>query len=63
MGSNPSALQLIPLLFSVPPFSNIGHPLCKKERILNIYDIIKLLQYNHHHINSIAGTHFEELKT
>ena len=32
---------------------NSGHPPCKKEKILNIYEIIKLLQYNHHHMNSI----------
>ena len=43
------------ILFFIPPFSKIGRPPCKKERILSIYEIMKLLQYNYHHMNSIHG--------
>ena len=42
-GSYLSALQIVPPLYLL--FSNIGHPPCKKERILKIYEIIELLQY------------------
>ena len=52
--SYPSALLSIPLLFTIPPVSKIGHPHCKKKRILNVGEIMKLLQYNHHPMNSIA---------
>ena len=44
--------------FSIPPFSKIGRPPCKKERILSIYEIMKLLPYNYHHMNSITKTYF-----
>ena len=39
-------------------FSKIGHPVCKKERVLNMYEIIKILQQNHQQMNSITNTHF-----
>ena len=65
-GSYLSTLKIVPPLYLL--FQILAHPPCKKERILKIYEIIKLLQYNHHHMNSITDTHFsnlwfEELKT
>ena len=39
--------------FFIPPFSKIGRRPCKEERILSIYEIMKLLQYSYHHMNSI----------
>ena len=44
--------------FTITPFSKKVHPAWKKERALNIYYIIKILQYNHQHMNSITDTHF-----
>ena len=47
---------LIPSLYTsflcfllLRPFSKIGCPSCKKKRILNINEVMKLLQFNQHH--------------
>ena len=52
------------ILFSIPLFSKIDHPPGKKERLLSIYEIMKLLQYNYHHMNSITKDifHIDGLK-
>ena len=53
-GSIPYSLWVIPLTFAITPLSKIAHPARKKEKTLNIYEIIKLLQYNYHHMKKIT---------
>ena len=47
---------LIPSLYTsflcfllLPPFSKIGCPSCRKKKMLNINEVMKLLQFNQHH--------------